>query len=128
MLRPVILGIVVLLILSGPCLAAVMEVEEIGIGKSVEDRELLEAGSEFRVSDGKLYCLTRITNGSGQEARHLWYRNGEVVSDVSLSIGSENWRTWSSKLIFPGMEGDWSVKVLDADGERIREIDFTILP
>ncbi len=126
--RPVIWGIVVWMILSVPGLAAAMEVEEMGIGKSVEDRALLETGTEFGVADGKLYCFTRITNGTGQTARHVWSRNGEVVSDVSLSIGSENWRTWSSKLIGPGLEGDWSVRVLDAEGEKIGEIRFTVNP
>jgi len=111
-----------------PVVTWAADVAEIGVGTSVENRTLLEPGSEFSISDGRVFCLTRVTGAAGTTVQHVWKRNGEEVAVVSLSVGSDNWRTWSSKLLIPGMEGDWSVSVLDSQGKRLGETEFRVRP
>jgi len=126
--RSIVLCFLTVVLLSIPCLVFAIEVEDIGIGRSVEDRALLDSGTEFSISDGTLYCFTRILNGSGTTIRHIWHRDDEVISEVSLTVGSDNWRTWSSKLLAPGMEGDWNVKVVDSEGDVMESVKFTLNP
>jgi len=114
----------VMLVGSSPAWAA--SVEDAGIGTAVEDRALLGAGSSFDVGVGKLYCFTRVLGAGGTTIRHVWQREGATLADVPLSIGSDNWRTWSSKRIVPGMEGAWTVKVLAGDGSVLKELSFTV--
>jgi hypothetical protein len=57
---------------------------------------------------------------------HVWYYKGEQMADVELPVRSPAWRTWSSKTILPGWVGDWTVKVVDADGREMASIPFKI--
>lgn len=103
-------------------------VEDAGIGTSVEDRMLVGQAEEFPVSVGKVYCFTRITGAGGTQVKHVWSLNGNEVAEIPFSIGSDSWRTWSSKRIAPGMEGSWTVKVLAEDGSVLKEMAFTVTP
>ena len=103
-------------------------VEDAGIGTAVEDRTLIGQAEEFPVSVGKVYCFTRITGANGTTIKHVWNVNGSDVAELSFSIGSDSWRTWSSKQIAPGMAGSWKVKVLAEDGTLLKELAFTITP
>lgn len=73
----------------------------------------------------KFYFFTQIINKKDTVITHRWLHNGEVAAEVNLNIGSENWRTYSSKRIRPEWQGEWSVQVLDAANQVIAEHSFS---
>ena len=57
----------------------------------------------------------------GQTVKHVWRYNGEVMAEVPFSVGGARWRAYSSKRVFPGAEGRWTVSVVDASGNVLNE-------
>lgn len=98
-----------------------------GTGVDRETRTVTGAGNTFAADGGKVYCLTRV-HGLRPPATvtHAWYFEGKTMARVDLTIGSENWRTWSSKSYQPGWTGNWEVKVLDAEGMVLGSAGFEV--
>lgn len=102
-------------------------VEEAVICKSVEDRTPIEPGDVFPKEIENIYCFTRIVGVEGErEVVHNWYYNDNLVAEVTLFVGSPNWRTFSSKAILPEYSGDWKVEVVLKNGELLKQIMFVI--
>jgi cytoskeletal protein RodZ len=58
---------------------------------------------------------------------HVYYLNGEKVSDVTLNVGSYHWRTWSRKRILDkDLKGSWRVDITTAKGQVLRTLFFEI--
>ena len=62
----------------------------------------------------------------GTQITHNWYYNGALKASVKLHVGSTNYRTWSSKTMQPGWEGEWMVEVLSDDGKPLESIIFMV--
>ena len=65
-----------------------------------------------------VYFFNHLTNMAGQTIVHKWRLNGEEKASISLSIGSENWRTYSSKRLNEMLQGQWEVQVWINDEPR----------
>lgn len=102
------------------------EAERAQFTSNVQDREPVDEVSEYEVSGEPLYFFTEIKNGAGQTITHRWLRDGEVEAEVPLEVGSDSWRTWSSKELSPELEGEWTVEVVDAQGNTITEESITV--
>ena len=102
---------------------------EIGFGTALdrETRTLVESATAFPANTERVWCLTRVI---GLEApatvTHVWYHGGQTRARVDLTVGSADWRTWSSKRMLPGWTGTWEVKVLDADGTVLGSASFEV--
>ena len=86
---------------------------------AVENREPTNTVSQVPVDTPELLFYTEVHDGSNQTLYHHWSLNGEPFVDVTLEIGSDFWRTWSSKTLTGlGMKaGDtWGVSVTGAQG------------
>ena len=104
-----------------------LEVAVAAICQDVVDREPVDAGVSFPASVGTLYCYTKITGA--QEATkitHVWYFGATERARVELDVNSDNWRTWSSKIIQANEIGSWRVDILDAAGTVLKELQFEI--
>jgi len=91
-----------------------------------ENREPVGAGDRFPADVGNLTCFTRIKGGSGGKIVHAWIHEGHTRARVTLEIGSDSWRTWSTKRILPSWTGRWEVKVMTPDGVVLKSIPFTV--
>ena len=81
-----------------------------------EDISLNDAGFQT------VFYFTELRNFTAGEIVHRWTYNGRIIADVPLRVdGGWRWRTYSSKDLLPGMTGDWSVSVIDADGRKLGE-------
>ena len=98
-----------------------------GSGLDTETRSVTGAASSFAADGERVHCLTRV-HGMKPPATvtHAWYYEGKTMARVDLTIGSENWRTWSSKSYLPGWTGHWEVKVLDEDGMVLGSAGFEV--
>lgn len=72
----------------------------------------------------QLYYFTEIKGMRGETIIHRWEHEGQVVAKVQLRIGSNQWRTYSSKNLIPAMTGNWRVVVVDSQGKPIQTGHF----
>jgi len=93
----------------------------------VADRMPAGAAGSFTPDVGKVFLWCQVTGApSPTTVKHVWYYGGEEMTSVELSVSASPWRTWSSKTILPAWTGKWEVKVLDAAGNELAAVPFTI--
>jgi len=90
-------------------------------------RSVIGEATTFPADGDRVYCLTRV-HGMSPPATvtHAWYYEGKTMARVDLAVGSENWRTWSSKTYQPAWTGSWEVKVLNEDGMVLGTAGFEV--
>jgi hypothetical protein len=89
-----------------------LELSEIAIAQSVQDRIQHGIADSFPVSVEKLYCYTKLSGGKeGDIIIHRWKKDGIVIREFQLKIGGPTWRTYSCKWL-NGMRGKWSVEII----------------
>ena len=106
-----------------------LEVTEMafGTGYDRETRSLEGEASVFPAGTPVIYCRTRIVGAAEPTVvTHVWYRDGKTEAHVELTVGSSNWRTYSSKKLQPDWTGEWEVRVLDGAGNLVRSETFTV--
>jgi hypothetical protein len=130
--KPAVLIVLVAIFLGLPVAAVAqdapsLEVAVAAICQDVVDREPVDAGVSFSASVGTLYCFTKITGAQdATKISHVWYFGAEERARVELDVNSDNWRTWSSKIIQEHEIGSWRVDILDAAGTVLKELQFEI--
>lgn len=72
-----------------------------------------------------IYYFTELQKMGGQTVTHRWQHNGKTVAEVDLNVGTNRWRTFSSKRLTRQMLGDWSVYVV-ADDHVIHKKSFQV--
>lgn len=120
----ILLAILAIVFLPG--LAAAIEVEEAVMCSAVENREPVNPTNAFPADVGEVWCWSKIKGGEGTSIEHVYYYGGEEKATVRLYIGSPMWRTYSSKRILPSWTGSWRVDIVDADGNALEKLDFTV--
>jgi hypothetical protein len=73
-----------------------------------------------------IFFFTEILNADTTSVTHLWTYNDIEIARIKLNIGSDKWRTWSSKQIWHLTPGEVKVQVLDADNMILAEKTLTI--
>lgn len=95
------------------------QVERFQLTDLIEQREPVNAiGNTLLVAPNdikKVYFFTQITHLAHQQITHRWLYQGQEKAAVTLNIGSDNWRTYSSKQIPAYWPGDWEVQVWYGD-------------
>jgi hypothetical protein len=76
-------------------------------------------------TDTRVYFFTELKGMAGQTVTHRWEHNGKVMAEVPLEVGSDRWRTFSSKTLDPGQTGEWKASVVDAGGSTLSASTFT---
>jgi len=100
---------------------------DFGRGLDQATRALVDPGEVFPADVERVWCMTRVEGLTPPTTvTHVWYHDGQTKAKVDLNIGSQNWRTWSSKQVLAGWTGGWEVKVLDVDGTVIGSAAFEI--
>ncbi len=107
--------------------AVTLEVATSAICENVVNREVVNEGSTFSASVGKLYCFSKIANvDSLTEVVHAWYYGNTERARVTLNVNPPAWRTYSSKIIQAHETGSWRVEILDASGNLLETVHFEV--
>lgn len=118
-------GLLAMVFSTAPVLA--VEVVDAVITTAIVDREPVDSVEAFPIQNGKLYCFTRIIGAEDSTVvYHVWYRDDQLMSRVELPVNSSDWRTWSAKRFLEDWSGKWHVEIQDADGKRLRQVDFQL--
>ena len=99
------------------------------ICKNVADRQPVEPGTSFSASVGRLYCYSKIADiQHSTDIIHVWYFGNAERARITLGVNPPSWRTHSSKIIQTHEIGKWQVKILDASGNSLEDVEFEITP
>jgi hypothetical protein len=95
------------------------QVERSQLTSRIENREPTDNLDDFVQGQNnemkRVYFFTHITGLVGQQVIHRWIYKGEEKATVTLNIGGDNWRTYSSKRVPNYWQGKWQVQVWQAD-------------
>ena len=107
--------------------AAELSVETSAVCEDVVDREPVNPGNSFSVSVRRLYYFTKIVGAdTATEVTHVWWWGTDERARITLPIGGSSWRTFSSKAIQSHESGTWRVEVIDASGNNLETVEFTV--
>ncbi|WP_257308857.1 DUF2914 domain-containing protein [Geothrix fuzhouensis] len=99
---------------------------EIKVGTGVEKMEIQGESASFKVPAGtKIYAWTKVT-GAGDSTVTVVFSKGERTSKQELKVPHSPYRTNAYRTFRAGDGGDWTVKVLSADGAELGTAAFTV--
>lgn len=102
-------------------------VSSLVISTGVENREPVGAAEQFTADVGTLYAYMVVEGDFPQtQLTQVWMHGDDEVARVPLTVQGPRWRTWSSKTIPPSWTGDWTVNVVDQDGNTLKSTTFTV--
>ena len=106
-----------------------LKIVEAAACSNVKNRIPQGSGDSFEWSEDKIFIFTRIKcEKIPSSIRHIYYFKGEKVNDISLSVRSSHWRTWSYKTISNKRYiGPWRVDITSNDGKLLQSINFEII-
>lgn len=98
------------------------------VTSQIDNREPVDSLAQFNEGDfNKVYFFTEVRNKANTMITHRWFHNGKLEAEVVLKIGSDRWRTYSSKnLVYPNHVGQWQVEVVDEKNQLIGSAEFTV--
>jgi cytoskeletal protein RodZ len=96
--------------------------------QKITGRMPADVNNTFPWSIPQVYVWSLISTEKIPTAiHHVYYLNGEKISDVTLKVGSYHWRTWSKKRILDkDLKGSWRVDITTAEGQVLRKLFFEI--
>lgn len=74
----------------------------------------------------KIFFFVHLRDLMGQRVNVRWHYQDKEIAKVPLSIGSQNWRTYSSKLLNKKKLGAWRVTLHDQSGKLLSKRNFTV--
>lgn len=106
------------------------QVERSQLTDMIEQREPVnDLGNVITLKEGelkKVFFFTQIIHLANQQVTHRWIYQGSEKAAVTLNIGSDNWRTYSSKILPSYWPGDWQVQIWYEDLQLLSH-DFTVV-
>ena len=76
----------------------------------------------------ELFYFSEVKKMQDQLMFHQWFKNGEMVYKRQFKVKSEKSKLISSKKITGKDSGEWQVTLMDNDGNRFSEVNFSVNP
>lgn len=93
---------------------------------AIQDREPADNVTAVDTGANQIYYFTELRGMAGQTVTHRWEHDGKVVHEQKLDVGSDRWRTYSSKSLYPNQAGEWKASVIDAGGATLSANTFNL--
>mgnify|MGYP000577596274 FL=1 len=97
------------------------------VTSGIDNREPSDNLNDMQVTvdTNKVYFFTEVLNQANTNVTHRWFLNGKLEAEVVLKIGSNRWRTYSSKNLVPTYHsGNWQVEVVAQNGQQLASQNF----
>lgn len=94
----------------------------------VAKREPVDRIDQIDSGRPRVYYFSELRGLSGRTVTHRWKYHGRLVAEVRHQVGAARWRAWSSKRLLPMWEGEWSVSVVDEEGDTLRTDTLLVVP
>ncbi len=82
----------------------------------IEDREPVDQVVSLEFYEGDIYFFTDLRHFDGRKVTHRWEFEGELIGQITFDVGGPRWRVYSKRTLDSGLEGKWTVMVLDESG------------
>ena len=107
---------------------AELNVLQASVCAEIKNRMPSGVDTSFLTSAQRVYVWSEIEALQvPSKIRHIYYFNGQKISDVTLDVRSTNWRTWSFKNISDSRyRGEWRVDIATPDGKVLRRLYFVV--
>lgn len=85
---------------------------------AIDNREPVDEVTQVETGIDKVFFFTEIVNKADSYITHRWFLDGKLEAEIVLKIGSDRWRTYSSKNLVPELHsGQWQVEVIDQQNQ-----------
>ena len=108
-----------------PTSAEVLPVVVAQFTTAIEDREPIDQVTFVQTDIKKIYFFTDLRGLEGQTVLHRWIFADKAVAEVPFEVRGPRWRVWSSKELLPEWLGDWTVEIVNGDGEVMAAETFS---
>lgn len=71
-----------------------------------------------------VWAYSEIIDKKGSRFKYVWLHGGNQIATVPVNVGSNRWRSYSSKVINQSMSGAWRVELQDGEGRLMASADF----
>lgn len=71
-----------------------------------------------------VWAYSEVIDKRNSRFKYVWLHGGKHIATVSVRVGSNRWRSYSSKLIKQSMSGAWRVELQDGKGRLMASADF----
>ena len=92
----------------------------------IENREPVDEIVSLDKNRDRVYFFTEFSGLKGKVVKHRWEYDGKVMGEVNFNVGSNHWRSYSSKNLLPEWTGIWTVSVIDDKGKVLTETYFEV--
>ena len=94
----------------------------------ISDREPIDRVTGLTNNVTRIYYFTELIDLEGETVAHRWEYNGQVMAEVAFDVGAARWRVSSSKNLDPIWLGEWTVSVVDSQGNSLHVDHFLYTP
>jgi cytoskeletal protein RodZ len=107
---------------------APLTVLQASVCAEIKNRMPAGVDTSFPVSTQRVFVWNAIeARQFPTKIRHIYYLDGQKISDVTLDVRSAYWRTWSAKsLSNERYRGEWRVDIATAGGKVLRRLYFEV--
>ncbi|MCB9564645.1 MAG: DUF2914 domain-containing protein [Kofleriaceae bacterium] len=95
---------------------------EVKAAKAIANKEPVDEATSFADGD-KVWAWSKIVGAKDTTVKHVWKRDGQVIWEKELTIGSNQWRTYTRRTVH---KGSYAVEVQAADGTVLGSAEFTV--
>jgi hypothetical protein len=107
---------------------AELKVLQATVCAEIKNRMPAGVDTSFPTSAQRVFVWSKIhAQQIPSKIRHIYYFDGQKISEVTLDVRSTYWRTWSSKDISNNRyQGEWRVDITSADRKVLRRLYFEV--
>jgi len=107
---------------------AELNVLQASVCAEIKNRMPAGVATSFPTSAQRVFVWSKIhAQQIPSKVRHVYYFDGQKISEVTLNVRSTYWRTWSSKNISNNRyQGEWRVDITSTDGKILRRLYFEV--
>ena len=107
---------------------APLKVLQASVCAEIKNRMPAGVDTSFPLSTQRVFVWNEIeARQVPTQIRHIYYFDGQKISDVTLDVRSAYWRTWSAKSFSDDRyRGEWRVDIATAGGEVLRRLYFQV--
>jgi hypothetical protein len=102
-------------------------IEKLAVCTGVKDRNPVGETTSVAADANRVYCWMRVTGGSGKKVRPMWTLNGKSYPGAWLPIGSNSYRTWTTKRIDASNVGAAKLEIQDEKGRVLATQEFAVV-
>lgn len=83
---------------------------------AIEAREPVGVVDSLSTESTSIYFYTELVGMAGVRVTHRWIHGGKVQAEIPINVGSNRWRAYTRKTLYPSFTGEWTVAVVDPTG------------